>query len=203
MLRGVDFVLTNIAMCMGRSLHWRTRRPTRIPTRCVPGTDWGTPLPQARVRRAWLLHPLLDCAGSMERRRLGVPGGDDPHWCDAPTGCLRCVLSTRVCLRHVLPCRGASTCRRPPPSALGKLHNSGHNCLAAEVLVTDAEWPQRQQFLDVLQRKAGALAQVLPAVLPYLSRTTHTHGRLHVCTCPYITTYTHMHAAHTTALHAV
>ncbi len=43
----------------------------------------------------------------------------------------------------------------------GKLHNCGHNCVAAEVLITDADWPQRQQFLDVLQRKASSQPQVM------------------------------------------
>lgn len=35
--------------------------------------------------------------------------------------------------------------------ATGKSHNAGHNCLAAEVLITAADWPQRQEFLDILR----------------------------------------------------
>lgn len=60
----------------------------------------------------------------------------------------------------------------------GKLHNIGHNCLAAEVLVTDAAWPQREQFLDVLQRKASALAQVSLGLLCMFP----------VCMCPVCST---------------
>ena len=29
----------------------------------------------------------------------------------------------------------------------GKVHNSGHNCIALEVIVTSADWPQREQLL--------------------------------------------------------
>ena len=35
--------------------------------------------------------------------------------------------------------------------ATGKSHNAGHNCLAAEIIITAADWPQRQQFLDILR----------------------------------------------------
>ena len=35
--------------------------------------------------------------------------------------------------------------------ATGKSHNAGHNCLAAEILITAADWPQRQEFLDILR----------------------------------------------------
>jgi hypothetical protein len=30
----------------------------------------------------------------------------------------------------------------------GKVHNSGHNCIALEVIVTSKDWPQRAQLLD-------------------------------------------------------
>ena len=30
-------------------------------------------------------------------------------------------------------------------------HNASHNCLAAEVLVLDRDWPQREAFLDALR----------------------------------------------------
>ena len=32
-----------------------------------------------------------------------------------------------------------------------KTHNCGHNCLAAEVIVTAKDWPQREAFLDALR----------------------------------------------------
>ena len=38
----------------------------------------------------------------------------------------------------------------------GMVNNAGHNCLGAEVLVTDASWPQRQQFLDAVRRQLDA-----------------------------------------------
>ncbi|CAG9464950.1 unnamed protein product [Pedinophyceae sp. YPF-701] len=40
--------------------------------------------------------------------------------------------------------------------ATGAGHNTGHNCLAAEVLVTDAAWPQREEFLAVLREELRA-----------------------------------------------
>jgi len=38
----------------------------------------------------------------------------------------------------------------------GMVHNAGHNCLKAEILVTDAEWPQREAFLAAIRRKLAA-----------------------------------------------
>ena len=35
--------------------------------------------------------------------------------------------------------------------ATGKTHNAGHNCLAAELIITAADWPQREEFLDILR----------------------------------------------------
>ncbi len=32
-----------------------------------------------------------------------------------------------------------------------KSHNAGHNCLAAEVIITAKDWPQREAFLDALR----------------------------------------------------
>jgi len=32
------------------------------------------------------------------------------------------------------------------------VNNAGHNCLAAEILVTDSAWPQREEFLDAVRR---------------------------------------------------
>jgi acyl-CoA reductase-like NAD-dependent aldehyde dehydrogenase len=34
----------------------------------------------------------------------------------------------------------------------GTVHNAGHNCLGCEVIVTDASWPQREEFLGALER---------------------------------------------------
>ncbi len=33
----------------------------------------------------------------------------------------------------------------------GLVHNAGHNCLKTELVVTAAEWPQRQQFLAAVR----------------------------------------------------
>lgn len=33
----------------------------------------------------------------------------------------------------------------------GMTHNAGHNCLKAEVLVLDKDWPQREAFLAALR----------------------------------------------------
>ncbi len=33
----------------------------------------------------------------------------------------------------------------------GLVHNAGHNCLKGEILVTDAEWPQRAQFVEAVR----------------------------------------------------
>ena len=35
--------------------------------------------------------------------------------------------------------------------AAGVTHNAGHNCLKAEVLVLDRDWPQREAFLAALR----------------------------------------------------
>jgi hypothetical protein len=36
--------------------------------------------------------------------------------------------------------------------ATQKLHNAGHNCVAAQVVLLPAAWPQKQRFLDYLER---------------------------------------------------
>jgi len=38
-----------------------------------------------------------------------------------------------------------------PGIATGKTHNAGHNCLAAELIITAADWPQREEFLDIFR----------------------------------------------------
>lgn len=40
--------------------------------------------------------------------------------------------------------------------ATGMTHNAGHNCLKAEVIVTDAEWPMRDRFLAAVRSKLAA-----------------------------------------------
>ena len=35
----------------------------------------------------------------------------------------------------------------------GIINNAGHNCLACEVILTDAEWPQRSEFLEALTKR--------------------------------------------------
>lgn len=41
--------------------------------------------------------------------------------------------------------------------AAGLTNNAGHNCLKAELLVTDRSWPQREAFLDALRAKLASL----------------------------------------------
>jgi len=43
----------------------------------------------------------------------------------------------------------------------GLTNNAGHNCLALEVLVTDAAWPQREQFLNAVRRQLDATSKRL------------------------------------------
>jgi len=38
----------------------------------------------------------------------------------------------------------------------GAAHNAGHNCLAAEIVLTDASWPLRPAFLDALRAALNA-----------------------------------------------
>jgi aldehyde dehydrogenase (NAD(P)+) len=44
------------------------------------------------------------------------------------------------------------------------LHNAGHNCNAAEVLVLPAEWPQREEFMEAL---AAAVSSRAPRLAYY------------------------------------
>lgn len=46
-----------------------------------------------------------------------------------------------------------------------RLHNSGHNCIAAQVVLLSADWPQRAAFLDAL-RAAFARAPQRPVWYP-------------------------------------
>lgn len=48
--------------------------------------------------------------------------------------------------------------------ASGLVMNAGHNCLAAEVLLTDATWPQREDFLNALRQQ---LKKIPPRVAYY------------------------------------
>jgi hypothetical protein len=41
----------------------------------------------------------------------------------------------------------------------GLVHNAGHNCIALEVLITAAGWPQRQQLVDAIERRLAGLPQ--------------------------------------------
>ena len=47
--------------------------------------------------------------------------------------------------------RGRSRGHLSSQVATGLAHNAGHNCIKAEVVVTAAEWPLREQFLDALR----------------------------------------------------
>jgi len=44
----------------------------------------------------------------------------------------------------------------------GKVHNSGHNCLSAEVVVTCRAWKQREEFLERLEHHFDLAAQRVP-----------------------------------------
>lgn len=35
------------------------------------------------------------------------------------------------------------------------VQNAGHNCLKVEVIVTDAEWPLRDKFVDAVRYELG------------------------------------------------
>ncbi|KAG1656430.1 hypothetical protein FOA52_009645 [Chlamydomonas sp. UWO 241] len=41
----------------------------------------------------------------------------------------------------------------------GLLMNCGHNCLALEVLVTSADWPQRSEFISALKERLASMPQ--------------------------------------------
>lgn len=43
-----------------------------------------------------------------------------------------------------------------------RLHNSGHNCIAAQVLVLSSDWPQRDEFLDAVRAVFDRLAPRTP-----------------------------------------
>ncbi len=40
----------------------------------------------------------------------------------------------------------------------GLTQNAGHNCLKAEIIVTDKAWPQRELFLEILRQRLAATA---------------------------------------------
>lgn len=42
----------------------------------------------------------------------------------------------------------------------GMTHNAGHNCLKAEVLLLDRDWPQREAFLAALRSVSSGLSVV-------------------------------------------
>lgn len=39
----------------------------------------------------------------------------------------------------------------------GLVNNAGHNCLAAEIVITDRSWPQRNDFLDAIRRNLDVM----------------------------------------------
>ncbi|WP_155372550.1 aldehyde dehydrogenase family protein [Catellatospora vulcania] len=49
--------------------------------------------------------------------------------------------------------------------ATQRLHNSGFNCIAAQLVIVSRDWPQKREFLDAL-REAYATAPVRPAWYP-------------------------------------
>lgn len=62
-----------------------------------------------------------------------------------------------------------------PQVATGLAHNAGHNCIKAEVVVTAAEWPLRQQFLDALRHPPTPHARLLASA--------RSANHLHPCPC--------------------
>jgi hypothetical protein len=40
--------------------------------------------------------------------------------------------------------------------AAGLINNAGHNCLKAEIVITDIAWPQREEFLEALRARIDA-----------------------------------------------
>lgn len=52
-----------------------------------------------------------------------------------------------------------------PPAenvAAGLVNNAGHNCLKAELVVTDRDWPLREKFLAALRRSLAAIPARVP-----------------------------------------
>lgn len=43
-----------------------------------------------------------------------------------------------------------------------RLHNSGHNCIAGQMLILSADWPQREQFLAAIRQVLDELAPRTP-----------------------------------------
>lgn len=61
----------------------------------------------------------------------------------------------------------AQPCTPAPPPAV-----AGHNCLKAELVVTDAEWPLRQRFLDAVRAKLAEM----PNRVAYYPGSHKKHG---------------------------
>ncbi|MFJ9682011.1 aldehyde dehydrogenase family protein [Streptomyces sp. NPDC101194] len=64
--------------------------------------------------------------------------------------------------------------------ATQRLHNSGHNCIAAQVVLVSSDWPQREAFLGHLRdalRKAPARPSWYPGSAERLADATHSYPR--------------------------
>ncbi|MGW1104483.1 aldehyde dehydrogenase family protein [Streptomyces sp. NPDC002540] len=64
--------------------------------------------------------------------------------------------------------------------ATQRLHNSGHNCIAAQVVLVSGDWPQREAFLGHLRdalRTAPARRAWYPGSAERLADATHSYPR--------------------------
>ncbi|MGW4288158.1 aldehyde dehydrogenase family protein [Streptomyces sp. NPDC004673] len=63
--------------------------------------------------------------------------------------------------------------------ATQRLHNDGHNCIAAQVVVVAADWPQKREFLAALRtalREAPARAAWYPGTTDRVAAARTTYG---------------------------
>ncbi len=47
----------------------------------------------------------------------------------------------------------------------GLVHNAGHNCLKAEIVLTDADWPLRRKFIDAVRYVPSSTREMMLRVL--------------------------------------
>ncbi|MFN8541409.1 MAG: aldehyde dehydrogenase family protein [Thermomicrobiales bacterium] len=66
------------------------------------------------------------------------------------------------------PWTTADLCHQAEHLATQKFHNAGFNCIASQVLVTPADWPQERPLLDALR----AMSRALPARPDYYPGST-------------------------------
>ena len=62
--------------------------------------------------------------------------------------------------------------------ATQRLHNSGHNCVASQIVIISSDWAQKDAFMSAL-RKALAAALSRPAWYPGSARGVESARALH------------------------